>query len=144
MSDKPTFPLIITDNSGYLNTPESETDLTTCKVFALIKGFYQKLEAYDENGYLWKVDNVLSKYPINRLTKFLAYSFYNPLIEVTLFWSKRKVYQLNYLKKLINEQVNKDDDILTQFADSDIIKNAIENCQSYNKVFQTLNKYVFR
>jgi hypothetical protein len=144
MTSRPTFPLIVIDDSGYLDLIENEEHLTNTNALGLIKGFYKNFRGYDRNGSTWKVRTIESRYKITGLTKFLAYTVYNPSIKVTLTWAIGREYKIDDLKKGINKQVDKDDDTLTQFEEADVIKNEISNCNSFDDIIVTLNKYIFK
>jgi hypothetical protein len=144
MTDKPIYPIILTDNStGYLDLVDNEDRLTTSNALGLIKGSYKKFQAYDKDGQMWKVDKVGSNYKINGLTKFLAYTIYNPQIKVSIIWTKIGNYQLSDLKEDIVKQLNRDDDIITQFNSAKLLREKIENCISFDSIVKTLYKYVF-
>ena len=85
-----------------------------------------------------------STYKVNGLTRFRAYTAYNPKIKVTIDWTKITEYKLEDLKKDINKQVDRDDDIITQFEEGGIIKQKIEKCDSFDSILETLKKYVFK
>ena len=145
MTDRPTYPIILTDNStGYLDLVDSGDRLTNSNVLGLIKGVHKNFKAYDKAGQLWEVDKVDSDYKVNGLTKLLAYTVYNPKIKVAIGWTKIADYPLSDLKKDINKQVERDDDIITQFEEGEIIKQKIENCDSFDDIIKTLDKYVFK
>ena len=144
MTDKPTYPIILTDNTtGYLDLIDNEDFLTNSNAFGLVKGVHKNFQAYDKDGRLWKIDKVDSNYKVNGLTKFLAYTVYNPKVKVTIGWTKIADYKLDDLKKDISKQVDRDDDIITQFEEGEIIKGKIENCDSFDNIINTLDKYVF-
>jgi hypothetical protein len=145
MTDIPTYPIILTDNTtGYLDLIDNGDYLTNSNALGLIKQVQKNFQAYDKDGLLWKVDKVDSNYKVNGLTKFLAYTVYNPQIKVTIAWTKISDYTLDDLKRDINRQVDRDDDIITQFEEAEIIKGEIENCDSFDNIIKTLNKYVFK
>jgi hypothetical protein len=143
MQERPTFPLLVIEDQGYLQLIEDESPLTRCNALGLIKGFYKKIRAYDSIGFIWIVEDVQTSFKINRLSKFLAFSIYNPSLEVSLSWKKWKNYGLEELKYDLKKRVDQDDDIITQFFDSDTIKNAIDESVSFNQLLQELNKLVF-
>jgi hypothetical protein len=145
MTDGPAYPIILIDNStGYLDFVDKDDRLTNSNALGLIKGVQKKFKAYDKIGQLWKVDKVDSTFNVNGLTKFLAYTVYNPKVKVTIGWSKITDYKLEDLKKEINKQVDRDDDIITQFEEADVIKRQIENCGSFDNIFKTLANYIFK
>ena len=145
MTDRPTYPIILTDNTtGYLDLVDNADGLTNSNALGLIKGVHKNFQAYDKDGQLWKVDKVDSNFKLNGLTKFLAHTVYNPKIKVTIFWTKIADYKLDDLKKDIYKQVDRDDDIITQFEEGKIIKGKIENCDSFDSIIKTLDKYIFK
>jgi|GEM_PF-6539080 len=136
--------LIVIDNNGYLDLTDAPlTDLMQCSAFILFRGFYRQVRYFDENGIIWKTTKISSEYPNNIWTRFLAYTIYNPTIKVDVNWSKES-YKLEALKNDIKFQIDKDDDILTQFAEGEIIKQAIDNCISFDEIIHILNKYIFK
>ena len=147
MNDKPDYPIILTDDTtGNLELVENSDHyiLTTTTVLGLFKASHKRFKAYDKDGYVWKIDNVESNYKINRLSKFLAYTIYNPQLKISLRWTKIREYQIDELKTDIYNQVDKDDDIITQWEEADFIKQRIETCKSFDAIVETLNRYVFK
>ncbi len=69
---------------------------------------------------------------------------YNPQIRVTLKWTKIGDYKLGDLKNDIFKQTDRDDDIITQFEEGEIIKEKVKDCDSFDDIIWTLNKYVFK
>ncbi len=101
MNDKPDYPIILTDDkTGNLELVENGDHyiLTTTTVLGLFKASHKRFKAYDKDGYVWKIDNVESNYKINRLSKFLAYTIYNPQVKISLRWTKIREYQIDELK----------------------------------------------
>jgi hypothetical protein len=145
MTNGPTYPIILTDNStGYLDLLDDSETLTNSNVLGLIKGVHKNFVAYDQDGFLWQVAKVNSKHKLNGLTRFLAYTVYNPQIKVSLTWRKIGDYKIDDLKQEIKSHLDKDDDILTQFVEEDIIKDRISKCDTFDKIVDTLNKYIFK
>ena len=140
-----TYPIILTDNTtGYLDLVENGDRLKNSNALGLIKGVHKNFQAYDKDGRLWKIDKVNSSFKVNGLSKFLAYTVYNPKVKVTIEWTKVTDYKLDDLKKDISKQVDRDDDILTQFEEGEIIKEQVEKCDSFDNIIKTLEKYVFK
>jgi hypothetical protein len=145
MTSITTYPIILTDNTtGYLDLIDNGDRLKNSNALGLIKGVHKNFQAYDKDGGLWKVDKVNSSFKVNGLSKFLAYTVYNPKVKVTIEWRKITDYKLDDLKKDINKQVDRDDDILTQFEEGEIIKEQVEKCDSFDNIIKTLEKYVFK
>ncbi|MGB0521688.1 MAG: hypothetical protein ACPGJS_01950 [Flammeovirgaceae bacterium] len=145
MSNKPQIPIILIDEStGFLDLVESHDMLSSSSVLGFIKETHKRFRAYDKNGICWGIGEVKSDYKINRLTKLLAYTFYNPEITITLTWTELHEYTLADLKKKINQQIKRDDDVITQFEEGEIIIQKINNCNSFDAIVTALEKYVFK
>lgn len=144
MTNRPTYPIILTDPSGYLDLIDNEDGLTDSNVLGLIKEVQKNFQAYDKDGFLWRVSEIDSNYRINALTKLLAYTVYNPIIKVSLAWTRIGVYKLDELKTDICNQTDKDDDVITQFEDGEVIKDNLKTCDSFDDIVRILNKYVFK
>jgi hypothetical protein len=52
-------------------------------------------------------------------------------------------YELQELKMILFEYVDKDEDILTQFVRPDKLKQAINNSTLFNEIYNALKKFVF-
>lgn len=144
MTNRPTYPIILTDPGGYLDLIDNEDGLTDSNVLGLIKEVQKNFQAYDKDGFLWRVSEIDSNYRINALTKLLAYTVYNPIIKVSLTWTKIGGYKLDELKKDICNQTDRDDDVITQFSDGEVIKEKVKECDSFDDLIRILNKYIFK
>jgi hypothetical protein len=144
MTDSPTFPLILCDSSGYLDLIDNEKDLAQTNVLGFMKGAFLGFTAYDMSGIMWTVGELKTSYHINGLTKFLAHTIYNPSIKVTFQWKKGNAYKLDDLKRKISKQIDKDDDVLTQYEEGNFIKQEIHKSPSFLGVVAILYKYVFK
>jgi len=144
MTDTPSYPLILSDKSGYLDLIDDKESLAQTNVLGFVKGAYLGFTAYDDNGDTWIVNELKTTYPINGLTKLLAHTIYNPFINVTFKWKKEKSYKLNDLKRIIARQVDKGDDVLTQYEDGEVIKKEIERCESFPDMIFVRNKFIFK
>ena len=137
----PRFPIISIFNNA-LEIIQNESQLTSATVLGVLKGNNNSL-AYDINGDKWTYELISDNVKNNFLTRLLANTFYNPSIKVYPKWFKIEKYKLHELKIEINKCVDRDDDILTQYIESDRLKQAINNSSSFDEVFQNLNMYVF-
>ena len=57
---------------------------------------------------------------------------------------KNRWVQTGQLKKDIFQQTDRDDDFLTQFEEGKVIKEKVKECESFDDIIRTLNKYVFK
>ena len=139
----PVYPIIVIGKWGHLELANSPEHFRKGKVYGLFNNFYTGFTAYDKDGICWKIDQVKTSYPINVLTKFLAFTIYNPSVNILLSWKKKGDYEIVDLKKIVNKQIDKDDDVLTQFEDSKVIQEAIRQAASFEELVSALNKYIF-
>ena len=77
------------------------------------------------------------------MTRILARTVYNPMLEARVIWTKESAYQLGDLKNVLKHCVDKDDDIITQYEEAFVIKSAIDKSDSFAALVAILNKYVF-
>ena len=77
------------------------------------------------------------------MTKLLANTFYNPLVDVQPRWTNTGNYKLIELKTVINACIDKDNHVLTQFIEPDKLKKVINYSNTFDEICQTLFKYVF-
>ncbi|GAB5471903.1 MAG: hypothetical protein Mars2KO_00020 [Maribacter sp.] len=78
------------------------------------------------------------------LTRFLANTFYNPIVDIKTNWTLMDKYTLEELKKEISDCIDDDDDILTQFIESDDLRKEISDSELFESIVQKLKKYMFQ
>ncbi|MBJ2176516.1 hypothetical protein JBL43_19870 [Aureibaculum sp. A20] len=139
---KPQFPIISIYNKG-LDIIPSDTDLTKATVLAVLNGS-ANTHAFDGNGQKWTYEFTSDKVNDKFLTRFLANTFYNPIVDIKTNWTLMDKYTLEELKKEISECIDDDDDILTQFIESDDLKKEIFESKSFESIIQQLKKHVFQ
>lgn len=141
---QPTFPLICITKGKYLDLIPAESYFSKVATSALIDpSIFDGTFLFDKTGNVWTYKQVSSNFRNNIWTKFLAKTFYNPLLEAQVIWKKVGSYHLDELKDKLKTCVDKDDDIITQFEEADIIKSSIEQAMTFDNVQHVLNKYVF-
>ncbi len=120
----------------------SKSYLTRSTVLGVLKGM-DGIVTYDAQGQKWKCEITSEKAKNTFATRLLANTFYNPEVAVRYKWEKIGQYQLSELRDSLNVCIDEDDDLLTQFVEGEYLKEAINNCSTFEDVYQTLNKYVF-
>lgn len=98
---------------------------------------------YDRNGHKWTKRGSSPKVKPNFLTRLLAETVYNPIVPIHVEWTYAGTYALEELKAAIARQVDKDDDILTQFLDGATVKAEVDAADSFEAVIAALNATVF-
>jgi len=129
-------------NNEVLNLVPMKGHLSKATALGFIRQTEQKV-AFDGNGKKWTYRLTSVKFRDSFVTRLLAHTFYNPVIDVEPEWTMQGNYGLQELQAVINQCVDKDDDIITQFVDADTIKAAVLKANSFDDLYDTLNKYVF-
>ena len=81
-----------------------------------------------------------SKYRANLGMWWLARTVFNPRFEITLRWQDIGSYSLDSLKQILIEQVDRDDDILTQCMSAKKLKKGISQASSFDELVGLLKK----
>ncbi|MBK9284762.1 MAG: hypothetical protein IPM51_10655 [Sphingobacteriaceae bacterium] len=139
----PEFPLISVYKDRGLNVFKDDSLFRKVTTYTLISQNPDENNFYDRYGKRWTFRFINDKIKNDFKTRLLANTIYNPMVSVDLDWKLNGSYDLSELKNAIFLCVDKDDDIITQFEEADIIKNAIRNCETFDDIVFALNKYVF-
>ncbi len=140
----PTFPLISLSTDGGFDLIPNELSSSWVSTIALIDPTcFEKEILFDSMGNKWTYRKIFEKFKNNWLTKVLAKTFYNPTHEAKIIWIFKETYSLEELKNSLKVCVDKDDDIITQYEEADVIKFAIDETNTFEEIIGVLNKYVF-
>ncbi len=140
---KPKFPIITIYKLQGLEIINDDIALRNVSTLSFLSQSKAEYKIYDSNGKIWTLEFINNHIKTNFITRFLANTFYNPIVKVDLEWEEKGVYNLNKLKNDIYICIDKDDDILTQYEEASVIKNAISNSNTFDDILFTLNKYIF-
>ena len=137
----PKFPIIMLSHYSVVIIP-SLGYLRRSTVLGVLKGMDGNV-TFDADGQKWKCELVSNRVKNTFITRLLANTFYNPQVDVQYNWDKIGQYSLAELQSDLNVCIDKDDDLLTQFVEGDILKKAINRADTIEEIHITLNKYVF-
>jgi hypothetical protein len=140
---KPEFPLISVYKNCGLNVFKDDSMFRRITTYTFISQNPDENEFYDRNGKRWTFKFINNNIKNDFKTRILANTFYNPMVSVNLDWKQTGDYNLTELKNAIFQCVDKDDNVITQFEEADVIKNEIRKCLTFEDILLTLNKYVF-
>ncbi len=138
---EPPFPLIIVYKNQMPLIVEAAGELSSAAVIVVLR--QQENVAFDRNGEKWSYKLVGSR-AISFTSKILAYTFYNPMMEVRAVWTKLGPYPVKELQAVLSHCVDQDDDILTQFIEPEHLKHAIHNAPTFDELYRVLQKYVYQ
>ncbi|MGG9962316.1 hypothetical protein [Ferruginibacter sp. SUN106] len=141
---QPAFPLICITKDKGLDLVPTEIYFSKVATSALADtSVYQDTFLFDKNGNVWTYQQVSDKFKNNFITKFLAKTFYNPILDAKVIWTNVGTYQIKDIQNKLKCCVDKDDDIITQFAEADVIKSSLDQATTFADILKVLNKYVF-
>jgi hypothetical protein len=141
----PDFPLISIYRDQALYIFKNDDKLRTISTFTFLKQDPSDSILYDRSGNKWTFKFINYKIKNDFKTRFLANTFYNPAIKVEVEWSLIGTYTLEALKTALCNSVDNDKrDLIAQFVEAETIKTQLKNCDSFDKIIDTLNKLVFQ
>jgi len=141
---KPSFPLICISKENFLDLIPEENFFSKVVTSALVdKEVFKDTILFDSNGWKWTYEQVSDKFTNNLIARLLAKTFYNPLVDAKVIWTNEGNYDIQQLKDRLNLCIDKDDDIITQFEDGDIIKEEITKAYNFPDILNILNRYIF-
>jgi hypothetical protein len=140
--DKPVFPLINIYDSYHVDLLTSDANLFKSTAAEFLDMNAESL-VYDAAGNAWRYRLVAKSFKNTLLRRLLAYTVYNPEYETHPVWIKIGQYELDDLKDALKNCVDRDDDVITQYEDADIIKREIDISFTFPDMLDVLNKYVF-
>ncbi|WP_117880490.1 hypothetical protein [Aureibaculum luteum] len=139
---KPEFPLISVYKKSGIDILQSESTWQKATVLAVLNGNKNSI-AFDKNGQKWNYGFKSDKVNDTFITRFLAKTVYNPIVDIKIDYNLLEKYTQQELKEEIYQCVDSDDDILTQFVESDFLKKQISESNSFESILEKLDKYIF-
>jgi hypothetical protein len=141
----PEFPLISIYKDQALYIFKNDDKLRSISTFTFLKQDPCESTLYDRSGNKWTYTFINDQVKDTFLTKLLANTFHNPAIKVDLKWTLIDKYTLDSFKvDLINAVDNDKHNLISQFESAETIKTQLKNCDSFDKIIETLNKLVFQ
>jgi len=139
----PQFPLLVVGDQDALEFIDSDfTNPGRAQLLSVLLPPASTLY-YDSAGVKWSVRVTPMKAYTGVWSRFLA-RVVNPWVPIASEWIRISEYNIEELKSGINHQVDKDDDILTQFEEAEVIKAGISASKSFQEIRDVLNKYVYQ
>lgn len=141
----PEFPLISIYKDRALFIYNSDKKFRRITTYTFLRQNPDEKKLYDKNGNIWTFAFVNANIKDNSLTRFLANTVYNPGINVDLDWKLIGKHNIVSLKQDLFNAIDKDnDDIITQFEESETIKSELSSCDTFQQIIDTLIKLVFK
>src|SRR5262249_19783733 len=130
-------PLLIIDSKGWLGW-QTDNEKSRFSLYGSLNT--KRWTAYDASGSAWRVLPDSFPYPDVWWTRLLANTIYNPRFHAELRWQHVGAYAFEELQERICALVDKDDDILTQFIESEPLKKVVRGCTSFDQLTHRLRK----
>jgi hypothetical protein len=142
--NKPTFPVICIEKDKQVDIITHEKTLSRTVMPSLLdQSRFANEIFYDSGNTKWTHIRTSDKLENTFINRLLAQTiFFSRVFDSEITWTKIGTYELDELKEKINRCVEKDDDIITQFEEADVIKSAVNNSPSFDKLVSVLKKYV--
>jgi len=127
---------------GAIYICQSEKALTRARVYAVTGNFFSDAAAFDGNGTLWNVSEVLTPYPLNFVRKILARTVFNPRVGIDVHWKSQRQFELDELKNILRQIIDADDDVITQFISAKELKSRIDTASTFGNLLKKLRPHV--
>lgn len=140
--DKPIFPLIDIYDSYFVDLVPAEASLTKAPATEILTEDNHS-DLYDAEGNVWHYRLISKEVKDTFLSRLFAYFVDDSKHNAMPVWTRVREYHIEDLKDVLKDCVDKDEDLLTQHEEAEIIKQEISIAFSFNDLVDTLNKYVF-
>jgi hypothetical protein len=129
------------DGSGGIEVHDRLPDSVLATALSISRRFWERSRIYDEIGGVWRVEPVgVERINPSPLSRVLAATIYNPRRSVPVQYRRTGDYELPELKTCIQQAVDADDDVLTQFMDAADITEQLRKADSFNAVAGLLRR----
>jgi|SRR5690606_7327226 len=140
--DKPLFPLIDIYESYYVDLVPAEINLSEAVATEILTEDNHS-ELYDAQGNVWHYRLVSKEIKNTFISRLFAYFVNDSKHNAMPVWTRVREYHIEDLKDVLKDCVDKDEDLLTQYEEAEVIKKDISIAFSFDDLVAVLNKYVF-
>jgi hypothetical protein len=112
--------------------PRVVESLWTVKIdrLAVVKRVWEHCKAFDAES---RYDLIVTHVPrVTPLQQMLAYTLYNPSVDITATWTRVGDRLTSDLLDAVRAALKKDDDIITQWFDSNQVMTLLESASSWD------------
>jgi len=127
------FPALIAANDGWVQYLSSSEELSLWTTSAIRKYNRRRVVLYDSNDHAWLVDGITPVKPVGLYAKLVGR-------KVPVSLSLRAVDDAPYqfVRDVINEAIDADDDILTQSVNATELQSSVEKGSSFRTLVHAL------
>ncbi|GMU66807.1 MAG: hypothetical protein AMXMBFR36_30810 [Acidobacteriota bacterium] len=98
------------------------------------KAWWRGVRFFHRDGSLYEVESALPERELGLISKALAYTIFNPRLYIRYQYRRRGSYEIGTFAAAVAEAIEKDDDILTQFADRDVLLEEVKTATNFDTV----------
>lgn len=135
-----TFPVLVIADDGWVGRFNKAAELSMWTYSAIMKYKRRHVVLYDAGDHAWKILDIIPEQPIRMLTKLLAQTFYNPKVPVRIEVGPITETPLLTIQSMLYQALDADDDILTQEAGVNELKNVVQHATSFETLVTALEK----
>ena len=127
--------IFIGDNGWTDMTPDLPAQRTT-SAYGFHKPWWRGVTIYHRDGRKYEIANAIPERAVP--PKLLAATIYNPSFTARYEYRATGVYQIDELKKALNDAIDNDPDVLTQFHGADVLCDRVAKSSSFDDVVAVL------
>ena len=134
----PSGEVLVVADDGYVDLWPAIPEQLTVTAYALVRRGYERWRIYGADGQVRSIQALTPARPFGTVRKLLAYTVYNPRLETTVTYGQPREYALEELKEALRRAVEQDDDILTQFCESDELRQQISAARTHTELLSVI------
>lgn len=140
----PTFPIIYVHNENFITFIRDPKTISKMRASDFIdKHLEREGHVYDNIGNKWGFSSTAKKFKETGISRFLAKTIYNPMIDVHIHWKHEGTYELKEIKEIVARFIRTDKGIMKQLMGADFIDSMIEISPSVADMVELLKDYQF-
>lgn len=98
------------------------------------KAWWRGVRFFHRDGSVYEVESAIPERRLGLISKVLAYTVFNPRLSIRYQYRRGAPYELSALAGAVAEAIEKDDDILTQFAEREDVLAEVRAATSFDAV----------
>lgn len=129
------FPALIAANDGWIKYVSKAEELSLWTTTAIKKYNRRRVVLYDSNNDVWRVDAINPVKPPGLYAKLVG-----KRVPVTLSLRLVNEAPLEFVRDVLNDAIDADDDILTQSVTATELKSSLQKASSFRTLVQALKR----
>jgi hypothetical protein len=136
----PSGEFLVVADDGYVDLWTAVPEQLTVTAYALVQRRYESWRIYGPDGQVRCIQALAPARPLGPVRTLLAYTVYNPRLETTVTYAQPRGYALEELKEALGRAVEQDDDVLTQFHESDELRQQITAARTHAELVGVIRR----